>query len=82
MYGAFFLVYVVLQLMSLKITGMQRISFYFEPFNVILICKLFAIKSKNNVDAVILCMFRVIIFCLVFILYLNTASSLEFVNWR
>ena len=81
-YGAFFLVYVVLQLMSLKITGMQRISFYFEPFNVILICKLFAIKSKNNVDAVILCMFRVIIFCLVFILYLNTASSLEFVNWR
>ncbi|MGY6767636.1 EpsG family protein [Ligilactobacillus salivarius] len=81
-YGAFFLVYVVLQLMSLKITGMQRISFYFEPFNVILICKLFAIKSKNNVDAVILCMFRVIIFCLVFMLYLNTASSLEFVNWR
>lgn len=81
-YGAFFLVYVVLQLMSLRITGMQRISFYFEPFNIILICKLFSVKSSNSMDAVILYIFKIVIFCLVFILYLNTASSLEFVNWK
>ena len=81
-YGAFVLVYVVLQLMSLRITGMQRISFYFEPFKIILICKLFSIKSSNSMDAVILYIFKIVIFCLVFILYLNTASSLEFVNWK
>lgn len=77
-YGNMFLIYVILQIMSLSITGAQRLSFYFEPFNILLIGRMLAVRlEKSSITKLfIVVILKFLIFILLFFLYISYSKSL------